>query len=293
MQITGFPPFIRTAADPDEANPDGASASAADINVDAGAVDASADAANADAADAANAAGQPAARQHAGHARHAAHGRSLNDWLSAMSPDGGIGAAQIEWQMQKQLLAMQQPSSASTNPANMSASNDAVKLVKKSEDASGPHLTAYRDSGGKPTIGYGHTGQVNGKPIIPGKTTITPAQADQLLPGDLATAEAAVRNNVHVPITQGQFDALTDFTFNLGAGKLEGSTLLTKLNAKDYAGAQAEFSRWVYGKEKDPKTGKEVEVKLPGLVTRRAAEAALFGNQGPQAAASAVKAAGQ
>ncbi|MDR0458286.1 MAG: lysozyme [Burkholderiaceae bacterium] len=138
-------------------------------------------------------------------------------------------------------------SAASTNAANMSVSDAGLQMIEGFETR---HLTAYRDGAGVPTIGYGHTGDVDGKPITSGMT-ITADYADQLLPGDLATAEATVRNNVHVPITQGQFDALTDFTFNLGAGKLEGSTLLTKLNAKDYTGAQAEFGRWVYGTQKD------------------------------------------
>jgi GH24 family phage-related lysozyme (muramidase) len=207
--------------------------------------------------------------------------------------EAGIAAARAK---AAAASAPQAAASAPTNAANMSVSGAWLQKIKGFEG--GQHLTAYQDTGGVWTIGYGHTGDVNGKPVTAGMT-ITQDQADQLLPGDLATAEAAVRNNVHVPITQGQFDALTDFTFNLGAGKLEGSTLLPKLNAKDYAGAQAEFGRWVYGTEKDKKTGKEVEVKLPGLVTRRAAEAALFGNTGPQqaaapsAASSAAKAAGQ
>ncbi|MDR0458251.1 MAG: lysozyme [Burkholderiaceae bacterium] len=121
-------------------------------------------------------------------------------------------------------------SAASTDAANMSVSNAGLDLVKNKEHR---ELTAYQDGAGVPTIGYGHTGQVNGKPIIPGKTTITPAQADQLLQEDLAPAEAAVRRDVTVPITQGQFDALTDFAYNAGAGSLHHSALLRKLNRRD------------------------------------------------------------
>lgn len=80
-----------------------------------------------------------------------------------------------------------------------------------------------------------------------------------------------MRRNVKVPLSQGQFDALTSFTFNLGAGALASSTLLKKLNAGDCAGAQKEFGRWVHA-------GGEV---LQGLVRRRAAEAKLFGNNAP------------
>ena len=80
-----------------------------------------------------------------------------------------------------------------------------------------------------------------------------------------------------VPLTSAQFDALTSFTFNLGAGALAESTLLKKLNARDYAGAQKEFGRWVHA-------GGEV---LAGLVRRRAAEAKLFGSTGPRGATPA------
>jgi lysozyme len=71
---------------------------------------------------------------------------------------------------------------------------------------------------------------------------------------------------VTVPLTQNQFDALVDFTFNVGQGNLASSTLLRELNAGNTAGAAAQFLVWVYAKG----------VELPGLVTRRQAEAALF-----------------
>jgi lysozyme len=65
---------------------------------------------------------------------------------------------------------------------------------------------------------------------------------------------------------QGQYDALVSFTYNEGAGRLQSSTLLKVLNAGDYAGAAGQFGVWVCGGG----------VKLPGLVARREAEAALF-----------------
>ncbi|MCY1305462.1 Lysozyme RrrD [compost metagenome] len=71
---------------------------------------------------------------------------------------------------------------------------------------------------------------------------------------------------MRVPLSQGQFDALASFVFNLGSGNLQCSTLLRKLNAKDYAGAADEFPRW-------NKAGGKV---LAGLTRRRAAERALF-----------------
>ncbi len=141
-------------------------------------------------------------------------------------------------------------------------SANGLDLIKGFE---GLRLGAYQDSAGVWTIGYGHTGNVQ-----PGDR-ITQAEADALLQQDTAWAQQAVRDQVKVPLTQGQFDALTSFTFNLGAGALSRSTLLQKLNAGDYAGAQAEFGKWV-------NAGGQV---LQGLVRRRAAEAELFGSQAP------------
>ena len=81
----------------------------------------------------------------------------------------------------------------------------------------------------------------------------------------MSDAEEAVRK--YCPITtQGQFDALVSFTFNLGAGSLKDSTLRRKHNEGDYEGAANEFKRWVNAGG----------VKLTGLVRRRAAEAELY-----------------
>src|SRR5690606_6833672 len=71
---------------------------------------------------------------------------------------------------------------------------------------------------------------------------------------------------VKVPLKQHQFDALVSFAYNAGIGNLRSSTLLRKLNARDFAGAALEFHRW------NRSNGKV----LPGLVRRRAAEALLF-----------------
>lgn len=139
----------------------------------------------------------------------------------------------------------------------MNYSASGLALTEASE---GLRLTAYQDSVGVWTIGYGHTARVN-----PGDTC-TAEQASTWLQSDVAWAVSAVNQYVTAPLTQGEFDALVDFTFNLGVGALVHSTLLQKLNALDYAGAAAEFSRWVHAGG----------VTLPGLVTRRAAEQAMF-----------------
>ena len=139
----------------------------------------------------------------------------------------------------------------------MQPSQACIDLVKSSE---GCRLTAYRDSVGVLTIGYGSTGG-----ITEGQT-ITQEQADAMLVDDLSASAEQVTALVMVPLTQGQFDSLCDFVFNLGAGRLRESTLLRLLNACQYAAAAEQFHLWVMAGGHP----------LPGLVTRRAAERAMF-----------------
>lgn len=144
----------------------------------------------------------------------------------------------------------------------------AVDLVKHFE---GLYLKAYLCPAGVPTIGYGHTAGVKmGQ-------TITADQADGLLASDLTDAAGRVDALVKVPLNDDQRGALSSFVFNLGAGSLQSSTLLKLLNAGDYAGAAGQFGRWVYATVNGKPT------RLPGLVARRAAEAALFQSQTAQA----------
>lgn len=116
------------------------------------------------------------------------------------------------------------------------------------------------------TIGYGHT-----KGVKQGDK-ITPEQAEVFLREDLADAENCVKQNVKVPLTQNQFDALVSLVFNIGGGNFRGSTVLRKLNAKDYAGAADAFLMW--NKQRN-KVTKEFVV-LNGLVKRRKRERELF-----------------
>lgn len=143
----------------------------------------------------------------------------------------------------------------------------AVALVKRFE---GLRLKAYLCPAGVPTIGFGHTVGVKlGQ-------TITEAQADAFLAADLTDAAQDVDRLVKVPLNSDQRGALASFVFNLGAGNLQASTLLKLLNRRDYAGAAGQFGAWVKATVKDPKTGAASKVTLPGLVARRAEEAALF-----------------
>lgn len=140
------------------------------------------------------------------------------------------------------------------------------------EWAEGLKLTAYPDPGsvdGKPwTIGHGHT-----KGVKKGDTC-TPAQAAAWLVDDLIVAADIVRRLVKAPVTQGQFDALTDFVFNIGETQFKASTLLRYVNNGNYSGARAQFPRWKYN------DGKEMR----GLRRRRAATVALWdGKTGKEA----------
>ena len=144
----------------------------------------------------------------------------------------------------------------------MQTSDKGIALIKEFE---GCKLTAYQDSGGVWTIGYGWTQPVDGKPIRAGMT-IKQETAERLLKTGMVSYESDVSRLVKVGLTQGQFDALVSFTYNLGARSLSTSTLLRKLNAGDYAGAADEFLRW-------NKAGGKV---LNGLTRRREAERALF-----------------
>lgn len=136
-------------------------------------------------------------------------------------------------------------------------SRDGLDLIKRWE---GCRTNAYRCPAGVWTIGYGHT-----KTVTPGMM-ISHTQADNLLLEDLKEFESAVRRLVTVPLNQNQFDALVSFTFNVGVGALQGSTLLKLLNAGNYTAAAQQFNKWV-------RAGKQV---LPGLVARREDEYQLF-----------------
>ena len=139
----------------------------------------------------------------------------------------------------------------------MRASQKLIEYLKKAE---GCRLTAYQDSVGVWTIGYGHT-----KGVKPGDR-ITQYQAEQFLREDLATFEAAAMKVRNVA-TQGRFDAVVDFTYNLGIGNFNRSTLKRYIEAgRAVWEIQEQFLRWNVAGGK----------KLGGLVSRRIWEAARF-----------------
>lgn len=140
------------------------------------------------------------------------------------------------------------------NPATISGAG--LSALQQRE---GFAATPYPDHKGF-SIGYGHL-------IKAGETLdrVTVAQALDLLATDVAWAVAAVRQNITALLTQAQFDALTSFAYNVGAGAFARSTLVKRINAGD-AGASDEFGRWVYASG----------VVDSGLIARRRSEQSQF-----------------
>ncbi len=149
-----------------------------------------------------------------------------------------------------------QPQPPTVEPTDINQAG--LDLLKEFEGFS---ELAYRDPGGTLTIGFGHTG-----PDVVEDMIITPEQAEELLRQDVQEAEDAVANLVTVPLNENQFSALASFVYNVGAGDLENSQLLTLLNQGDYLGAADQFLRF----------NTDDGVVLDGLTRRREAERQLF-----------------
>ena len=140
----------------------------------------------------------------------------------------------------------------------MQISEDGLDLIKEFE---GLRLEAYRPTPDDVlTIGYGHTRGVQEGDVI------SEAEADMWLNDDLVWAEECIDAYVDQPLTQGQFDALCSFIFNVGCKAFKNSTLCRLINEGQLDAACQQFQRW------DKQAGKT----LPGLVRRREAEAAVF-----------------
>lgn len=142
-----------------------------------------------------------------------------------------------------------------------------IDLVKSFE---GLRLKPYLCSANVPTIGYGTTFYEDGTKVTLNDPEITEQRAEDLLSIHMDTFAASVEKLVKVPLTDNQFGALCSFVYNLGAGAFQQSTLLKLLNAKDYAGAAAQFEVW----NKEKING--VLTPSKGLTRRRQAEKSLF-----------------
>ena len=137
--------------------------------------------------------------------------------------------------------------------------NDAgLVLLKQFE---GCRLKAYKDVIGVWTIGFGHTGS----DVHPGLVIDQP-KADELLEEDLQTFEDGIENAVEIELTDNQFSALVDFTYNVGLGNFLKSHLLRYINASNFTAAAGQFIRW----------NKAGGVVRDDLTRRRLAEKALF-----------------
>lgn len=132
-----------------------------------------------------------------------------------------------------------------------------IDLIKRFE---GLRLTAYRDSGGIWTIGYGHIGGISEGDVI------TEDQAEQFLREDLEMAEYTIGSTVTADLNPNQFSALASLIYNIGIGKFAHSSMRQLLNAGDFEAAAGEFHKWA-------NAGGQA---LPGLVRRRQAEEELF-----------------
>lgn len=141
----------------------------------------------------------------------------------------------------------------------------AVALCKRFE---GFRARPYLCPAGVPTIGYGTTRYLDGKPVTLDDDPITETAARVMLIEDLRHnfAPGVMRLCPALAANSARFNAILDFAYNLGVGRLQTSTLRRCINAQDWQGAIEQLNKWVRG-------GGRV---LPGLVARRAAESQLL-----------------
>jgi lysozyme len=154
-------------------------------------------------------------------------------------------------------------------PQNMTVSDKGAAFIRSWEQGpgGGPAEKPYPSlEGGAPTGGVGHKYQ-RGEPV---PAVLTADQIDRQYQSDLRRQQDFVRNNVRVPLTQNQFDALTSLAFTSPRAFGPDSELLKALNAGDYAGAAQQFNRW----NTVPHNGGRIVER--GLTNRRGAEQDMF-----------------
>jgi lysozyme len=156
----------------------------------------------------------------------------------------------------------------------MKVSQKCIEQIKKDE---GVRSKPYQCPALLWTVGVGHVidphhakvpfAERKALPIPAGWDRVLSAdEIDEILRTDLARFEAGVLRLIKVPLTQGQFDALVSFSFNVGLGNLQNSTLRMKVNRSEFEAAAEQFLVWT-------KAGGKV---LPGLVKRRTHEKEMF-----------------
>lgn len=151
-----------------------------------------------------------------------------------------------------------------------SVSFDGIAELQESEAS---RLSAYKDTKGIWTIGWGHTGEVDGIAIHQGMT-ITEEKQMELFLADLDEAERAVNRLVKIPLNQNEFDALTSLVFNVGQGNFAKSKALKALNKGDKQTAMKEML--MFNKERVKVNGKIITRESKGLTNRRKREVDLF-----------------
>lgn len=154
----------------------------------------------------------------------------------------------------------------------MRISQIGLDLIREFEQC---RLTIYHDQAGYPTIGWGHkltpsessSGKIQiGNVRVYCKPSLTQDQADALFRQDLYSYESTVNGTVSVDLMQNQFDALISLCFNIGSNAFANSTLLRRLNQKQFDKIPEQFRRWKYA-------GGQVS---NGLINRREAEVNLW-----------------
>lgn len=189
-------------------------------------------------------------------------------WLKQMMPDGKLTQSQVI--AGDAIIATSGlPTFATLIGYDLNAlkpdrdiSSVGYNMIKKWE---GLKLTAYQDVAGIWTIGIGTIKYPNGVRVRKGDTC-TESQALAYLANDCLWVDRCLDNSIKVPVTQNQFDALASLTYNIGETAFKNSTLLTKLNNKEYSAAADEFLRWINAGGK----------RSQGLVNRREDERKLF-----------------
>lgn len=130
----------------------------------------------------------------------------------------------------------------------------------------GIKLTAYLDTGGVWTIGYGTIKYPDGTRVKKGDV-ITKEQAEAYMVNDTKWVDACLDKLIKVKVNQNQFDALASFVYNIGESQFSKSTMLALLNqGASKAKVAEQFDRWVYDNGK----------RIQGLANRRAKEKSLF-----------------
>ena len=143
--------------------------------------------------------------------------------------------------------------------SKMKISEDGLELIKKFE---GCETSAYQDSVGVWTIGFGHT-----KDVEEGQTCSI-EDAESMLADEMDEYEGYINNMVKVDLQQHEFDSLVAWVYNLGPTNLGESTMLKVLNGGQFDRVPDEMNRWT-------RAGGEI---LEGLVRRRQAESLMFQN---------------